>query len=585
MTEPRLIERWRMRRAVARRQRRPLWRRSALGRRRVPAEEFLVIPSDLRATDPSFAAELTSGHMGLAGTSMTVGESSPFTITHAPIAWQAALHGFAWLAHLAAAQTIDARDMARERVSAWIDTTPPEHALAWETPILARRVISWINHASLLIDGVEPAAFDRVMQSLDRQLKRLGEACTFPGRHRLEGLTALVLADLAIKDQDSHLAIAERELLAELPRQILDDGCHASRNPETGLDLLLDLLPLRQAYAARERALPPALQDTIERMIAFLHSTRLGDGRLCCMNGAARRRLEDLSTVLLFGASVPPKPGVVPASRYLRVESGKTIILMDGGAAPRLEHSAAAAAGCLAFEMSDGAEAMFVNPGPGQAPSAAPSGIAVWRATSAQNTLALAEQSSARFVVTPDAKALSGGAALVGPPDVTATTSGTADGQTIEASHDGYMAAFGLRHTREIALAPGGHRVTGRDSLAGKSGTLRLKQDVPVAVYFYLHLDAEIEAAASSDRNSLDHDASGGTGLDRNIPEQRSVLNPNVLEIRLAGGSRWRLTVEGATPRHETIALDSLRTAARIVLRTTCNGETTITWTLEKLAS
>ena len=40
-------------------------------------------------------------------------------------------------------------------------------------------------------------------------------------------------------------------LAAELERQILPDGGHSSRNPSILVELLLDLLPLRQCFAAR----------------------------------------------------------------------------------------------------------------------------------------------------------------------------------------------------------------------------------------------------------------------------------------------------------------------------------------------
>ena len=42
-----------------------------------------------------------------------------------------------------------------------------------------------------------------------------------------------------------------RRLVDELERQILPDGGHISRNPGALIELLLDLLPLRQAFAAR----------------------------------------------------------------------------------------------------------------------------------------------------------------------------------------------------------------------------------------------------------------------------------------------------------------------------------------------
>lgn len=556
MTEPRMFERWRLRRAMARQQRRPLWRRPALGQRRHPVEEFLAIPPDLHASDPSFFDELTAGSMGLAGATLTIGQRSPFAVTTASTAWTAELHGFAWLNHLTAAQSAAARDAARNHVHEWISSIGADHPVAWRTGVLARRIISWINHAPLILDSAEPADFERVTSSLHRQLVMLGDACARGERTRLQGLIALVLADLSIKDQDAHLARTERELASELSRQILDDGAHVSRNSEIVLDLLLDLLPLRQTYATRERDLPQSMQEIIPRMIAHLYHMRLGDGRLAAFNGAGRRRLEDLSTVFLYGKAAASKPGVVAASRYLRVEASDTMLIMDCGAAPPIAYSTEAAAGCLAFEICDASSAIFVNPGSGLLAQAGAPGTAPWRATAAHNTLILGEQSSAHFIATADAATLFGGVALSGPKDVTVTSSSTAEGQTIEAAHDGYVARFGLRHTRVISLSPDGRRVSGRDQLSGKSGTLRLKQDVPVAIHFYLHHAAQ---AAPGDE----------TGT---------------VEIALPGDRRWRFKVEGIEARIEPATFDPGRSTRVIVVRYTCDGENTVTWDLERLS-
>ena len=54
---------------------------------------------------------------------------------------------------------------------------------------------------------------------------------------------------------------AIKQLVAELERQILPDGGHISRNPGALIELLLDLLPLRQAFAARNIAPPPQLHQ------------------------------------------------------------------------------------------------------------------------------------------------------------------------------------------------------------------------------------------------------------------------------------------------------------------------------------
>lgn len=545
-----------MRRAMARRNRRPLWRRPALGQRGRPVEEFAVIPSDLRATDPSFADELRSGYLGFGGTSVAVGETSPFALAGAPVSWQSELHSFRWLNHLTAAQTSFARDTARAYVHDWITRTAKDDLIAWRADVMARRVIAWVNHAPLILDAAEPAEFDRVMESLHRQLVRLGHTCTAAGPARLEGLMALVLADLAIKDQEAHLVRAERELVSELQRHILDDGGHISRNPERALELLLDLLPLRQTYSGRGLDLPDGLNDTIERMVAFLAHMRLGDGRLAAFNGAGRRRLDELSTVLLYATGAKPRPGLVAASRYLRAEAGAVTLIMDCGSAPPIEHAGDAGAGCLAFELSDGTAPLFANPGPGVGQGSAARGILPWRATTAHSTLTLAEQSSARFIQIPAGTASLGQIGLTGPRTVTATSSATAEGHTIEAMHDGFLASFELAHTRTISLAPDGNRISGHDRLNGKSGVLRLKQDVPVAVHFHLHPGA---GAAQGDDGSV--------------------------EITLPGGRHWRFKTDGAEVRVETTRIDSARLSQQIVLRCSTNGETTIAWTLERISA
>ena len=55
---------------------------------------------------------------------------------------------------------------------------------------------------------------------------------------------------------------------------------HISRNPGALIELLIDLLPLRQTFAARNIAPPPALLNAIDRMMPMLRFFRHGDGTL-----------------------------------------------------------------------------------------------------------------------------------------------------------------------------------------------------------------------------------------------------------------------------------------------------------------
>ena len=69
------------------------------------------------------------------------------------------------------------------------------------------------------------------------------------------------------------------------------DGGHISRNPGVIIDLLLDLLPLKQAFTGRNIAPPPQLLNAIDRMMPMLRFFRHDDGNFALFNGMGADRL------------------------------------------------------------------------------------------------------------------------------------------------------------------------------------------------------------------------------------------------------------------------------------------------------
>ncbi len=124
----------------------------------------------------------------------------------------------------------------------------------------------------------------RLQYFLERQIA----AHLVSGEDRL--LAAIGLAELGICAQvNVNFQRRSTHLLAtELARQIYPDGGHISRNADTLIRLLLDLLPLRQAYAARAVPPPPELLNAIDRMVPMLRLLRHGDGALALFNGNGR---------------------------------------------------------------------------------------------------------------------------------------------------------------------------------------------------------------------------------------------------------------------------------------------------------
>lgn len=522
--------------------------------------QLLIVPQDLRTADPSFWQEIVLGQLGLAGSCADIADMSPFEVRPPNIAWERALHGFGWLRHLAASQEPEAVEMARDTVVEWTLRARSAHGVAWEPQVVARRVISWLSHSDFLLEGADATTYDAFARSLAEQVQRLtaGWRGGPDGHQRIVALTAIVLADLCVDGHESHLAGAEHALASELDRQILSDGGHISRNASVAVELLLDLLPLRQCFAARERPVPDALQAALTEMVSMLRYMRMGDGRLARFNGVSVASPAALATVLAYD----DRPGVIldsaPASRYVRMQRGGTVILADAGSAPPLEFAGDAHAGCLSFELSSRQHLVIVNggaPGPQDR-----DWVARARATASHNTLVLGESSSARLVNNRRVERVLGAIPIQGPDRVTTKLADETGALVWSASHDGYVKRFGLVHSRRIVMSASGSMIEGHDRLAGQQPGFRLATDIPFAVHFHLHPEGRCHAE-------------DGTS-------SAVIVTPD--------GEIWRLVSQGlpVTIEESVYCADSTgpRRSMQIVIRGATFGESDIRWRLEQRA-
>jgi len=521
------------------------------------AEQLLIVPQDLRTADPSFWDEVEIGQFGLAGTVALAEDTSPFDIVPPNEAWARALHGFGWLRHLAAAQNAEAQETARLLAAEWAIRHRGGSGLAWEPHVIGRRLISWMSHSSLLLEDADPDAYEIVTESLGIQLVRLAAnwRSSPSGYPRLLSLLSLLLAQLCISGHEGQVTETERLFVQELGRQILPDGGHIGRNPGVLVELILDLLPLHQCFAARSRTAPPELSATLKSMLAMLKYMRMGDGMLGRFNGMGVASPASLATVLVYDDHPGILPPAAPASKYRRIDRGQSILLMDVGSPPPLEAAAEAHAGCLSFEFSVGTELMLVN---GGAPS---SSNADWRAasraTASHNTLCLGEKSSSKLIRHKTLEDLVGGPPIRFPEGVASKLEEHDGCLEISARHDGYIRRFNLMHHRTLVLNASGRRLLGIDRLDGKQGTMRLRQDIPFAIHFHLY-----------------------PGL-----RCRRGEDPSIAIITLLSGDTWWFSLEGARLAIEesTYFSDSSgpRRALQIVARGATFGETEVRWVLE----
>lgn len=459
------------------------------------AEKLLLVPRDLRTSDPSFAAETYHGQFGLAGRVAQTGTLSPFKIRPPSEAWERELHGFGWLRHLRAAGDAIAREQARALVREWIVEHRSINGTAWEAEIVARRLISWLSHSVVVLEGADAALYDAFMAAVTRQMRYLSVAWQDApdGLPRLLTLSALMFGGLCVSDSEPTLEKFEPIFSAEVERQILPDGGHISRRPDAPIDMLIELLPLRQCFTARDKVAPAAIVSAIDRSMPMLRFFRTGDGSIARFNGTGSTRHDLLGTVLAYDDVLGQPVTFASDSGYCRMERGETMVIADVGGAPPLSVSTEAHAGALAFEMSSGVCALIVNCGtPGMTGS---DWRFVARATAAHSTLVIADVSSAKFAPRHSRDL---GAALVplrGPEHVTATLRPSEAGLEMRASHDGYDCAYGLTHMRRLTLSPGGDRLAGEDTLTAPQGLKRAAQGgLNFSIRFHLHPTVTAEA-------------------------------------------------------------------------------------------
>lgn len=462
-------------------------------------DRLTIAPQDLRTADATRASEIYAGRFAFAGKVVICDRRSPFEMTPPSEEWAVTLLSFAWLRHLRAADSAITRANARALIDEWINLQGKWHPLGWRVDILSRRVLCWLNQAPFVLQDADARFYRRFIRSLSRQVRYLRRSLnqSRDGLPRLQALIALNYATLCLQSQGGALRANARKLIEELRTQILPDGGHISRNPVAPIELLVDLLPLRQLFTARNLQPPQALNNAIDRMMPMLRFFRHPDGNFAQFNGMGPTPVDLLATVLAYDDARGTPVSNAPHAGYQRIDAGGTVLLMDTGRPPPLAISQEAHAGCLSFELSWKQHRLVINCGLPAVNRETWRQVA--RATPAHSTVTFNEKSSCRFLESGWLRRLLSGVTIInGPRHVAVEREDTPDGATLRASHDGYADPFGVIHSRAVRLSADGHALDGEDSFTAAEGhTFPSRAGDDYAVRFHLH--PAIKASRLSD--------------------------------------------------------------------------------------
>jgi uncharacterized heparinase superfamily protein len=454
---------------------------------------------------------------------------------------RALAHGFTWLRDLRALGTDAARLRARGLVADWIETAAADR-LANRPDVAGSRITAWLGHYDFFVASADDAFRQRLMARLVADSRSLAAALPaeeLDGR-ALTAVKGLVAAAVALPDQTGLLTRALRVLPQEINRQILPDGCHCERSPAQQRAVLQDLIEIRGMLQSAQAQAPVVLNSAIERMALVLRMLRHGDGGLALFNGSQEEQSALIEQVLTQAGRAGRPPAALSDGGFYRLQAGRTVLIIDGGAPAAAKLDRFAHAGTLSFELSVGRDRVIVNCG------AAPAAAAEWRdacrATAAHSTLVIADTNSSEL----RPEGLGRRAEHV---EVSRQEANGA--HWLDASHDGWRKTFGAIHRRRLFVADSGEDIRGEDAVEAAT-------PLPFVVRFHLHPNVNA---------SLQHDSEG-------------VL------LRLTGGSFWRLRADGARiALEESIYLGGVeaRRTEQVVLTGAADGPQLVKWAITKV--
>lgn len=525
-----------------------------------PAQGFAATPRDFRPADPAPGKAVADGRFVLAGASLEApAPEDPWNRPSPNRAFATELHAFAWLPSLMLQGERGAREAVRLTLT-WASTFARWSPFAWGPEVLARRTFNLACAARRMGQVATEAERLRLADVLGRQGRQLLRP---PGgvAGGAERLAAAAVAGcvLAGAPGASLRRAALRRLTAALDRTVGPDGGHASRSPEAGLELLLDLLTLDDALSQFSEASPDAVRGAIQRLTAGLRLLTLPDGRLVSMQGGGPSTPARIAAARAHDDAPSDEAGARTVGGVTRIRSPLLTIAADVAGPARGAWSAAACAQPMALEIVCGKDRLVT--GCGWTPRAADrQGL---RLAPGHSTLTLGEGSTGEPLGGWKAGLL--GHRLMGRPLHVDVQQRDGEGAVwLEVEHDGWVHEFGLLHQRRLYLDQRLDELRAEERLHPAPGHREVVRAIaaPYAVRF--QLEPGVQASLARDRRSILLRGHSGRGWWFRTDGPDVAIEPSVhidegltrrsLQIVVRGSARtdsetkirWKLSPAGA---------------------------------------
>ncbi len=391
---------------------------------------------------------------------------------------------FGWLRDLRAFGGSKARTRARLLISNWMRQNDRWTMKGWQPDIMAKRLANLV----FCYDWYGSSADENFQEKL-RKIVRLQARCLAIDWKRLrdcdaqvEALCGLIIAEAALGANEDDLDNLMEFLIQRVDGMLFEDGGHKSRMPNNHMNVMRNLIEIRNTGLANQLMQLAWLDTTIAKMGAICRMWRHADGQFARFNGAGTLSLDIIDETLARAGQKGKLLQHAPDTGFMRFSSGRSTVIMDVGQPAK--EARIAAFGTLGFEFAVGQNLLVINPGQ------TARDLNLQRllcSTKAHSTVSIDGQDSSDFRFNRLAQ-------------ISNAELGRAKGGLLAiASHNGYEASHGIIHHRKLYLSSGGGNLRGSDHLeySGAPGEIaRL-----AVVRFHLH--PRVTAAMLNDQRVL----------------------------------------------------------------------------------
>lgn len=474
--------------------------RTPLHRMRISGKlplKLLAAPTDPLRGDEARGKAIRMGRFHSMGMEFSVADGN-FAEPPLPSAFLDYIHRFSWLRDLgAAANRVDGALVAAEIADKWLAAHADKPRLpAWSTANCAWRFLNMAAWSPYLLSSSDLIYRSKILNHFARTARHLDQSAIRATQpyDRVAGWAGVIAASLLLPEGKARRTMGEHGLEAALAELVFADGGVITRSPLQLIELVGLLSLLRQAYLAREEAIPDFLTDTLRRNIPALLGLTHSDGGLGAWQGSGHIDAASIEA-LVEASGVRARPSRQALDwGYQRVAAGQAVLLIDAGPPPHAKQAIMGCASTLAFEFSFAGQRIIINCGGASLaganiPAALARGL---RTTAAHSTLCVDDSNSTAL--------LSGGQLGRGVLAVGLTRRDIENATRIEASHDGYARAYGFIHSRLLIVRSDGMELRGEDTLLPHA-KYKAREEVPAHLRF--HLGADIELLLSEDAKSV----------------------------------------------------------------------------------